>query len=164
MIGVASGARVLAVDIDDAKLDFARELGALATLNGRGTGDVPGAIAELTGGGAHVSIDALGSPQTCADSVACLRKRGRHVQVGLLVAEQSRPAVPMGLVVGRELELVGSHGMQAHRYPDMLAMIDAGLLAPQKLIGRRIRLDEAPAALAEMDDFPGVGVTVVDRF
>ena len=164
MIAVVMGARVLAVDIEPAKLEFATALGAEATLNAREVNDVPAAVAELTGGGARVSIDALGHPATCAASVACLRKRGRHVQVGLLLAEQSAPPVPMSLVVGRELEIVGSHGMQAHRYPEMLALIEAGRLAPQRLVGRRIALDEAPAALAAMDRFPGVGVTVVDRF
>jgi alcohol dehydrogenase len=125
---------------------------------------VPAEIRELTNGGAHVSLDALGSPITCFNSVSCLRKRGRHVQVGLLVADQARTALPMDRVVAHELEVYGSHGIQAHRYPAIFEMIAAGKLQPQKLIGRQIHLAEAAEALVQMDTFAGIGVTVVDRF
>ncbi|NTV65774.1 MAG: zinc-dependent alcohol dehydrogenase family protein, partial [Oscillochloris sp.] len=94
MIAVALGARVIAIDIADEKLDLARDLGAAATIDARDTHDIVREIHEISDGGAHLSLDALGSPATCANSVACLRRRGRHVQVGLLLAEQSRPAIP----------------------------------------------------------------------
>ncbi|MGH8894897.1 MAG: zinc-binding dehydrogenase, partial [Actinomycetes bacterium] len=114
------------------------------------------------GGGAHVSIDALGSHATCAASVRCLRPRGRHVQVGLLPPDLGHPAVPMARVVALELELVGSHGMAAHDYPALLALVQSGRLRPDLLVTRRIGLDEAGAALAAMGE-PGYppGVTVV---
>jgi alcohol dehydrogenase len=54
--------------------------------------------------------------------------------------------------------------MQAHAYPEMLGMIAAGKLPIEKLIGRRIALDDAGAALASLDTFPGKGITVIDRF
>lgn len=164
IIAAALGAQVVAIDITEEKLAFARSLGATATLNGATTDDLPAAVRELTGGGAHVSLDALGSPTTCFSSVACLRKRGRHIQVGLLLAEQSRPPIPMDLVVGRELEILGSHGMQAHRYGAMLELIRSGKARPDLMVGRTIALDEAPAALADLDTFRGVGVTLIDRF
>ncbi|MCB0028569.1 MAG: hypothetical protein KDE28_11715, partial [Anaerolineales bacterium] len=91
-----------------------------------------------------------------------LRKRGKHVQVGLLLGEQSRPALPMDLVLAYELEILGSHGMQAHRYPEMLAMIERGWLQPERLIGRRIGLSEAPAALQAMDSFATMGITIIE--
>ncbi len=164
MIAAALGAQVVAVDITEEKLAFARELGAAATVNAASAGDVVAAVRELTGGGAHVSLDALGSPATSFNSVACLRKRGRHIQVGLLLAEQSRPPLPMDLVVARELEILGSHGMQAHRYGAMLELIRSGKVRPDRMIGRTIALSEAPAALADLDTFRGVGVTMIDRF
>lgn len=163
MIASAMGAQVVAVDVADDKLEFARSIGAAAVVNATQTDDVGEAVRELTGGGAHLSLDALGSPTTCFNSIANLRKRGRHVQVGLLLADESRPALPMDRVVAHELEIVGSHGIQAHRYPAIFAMIAAGNLRPQQLVGRKIRLAEAAEALVQMDTFSGTGVTVVDR-
>ncbi len=162
MIAGALGANVVAIDINPAARELAQALGATVTIDG--AGDVVNAVRDLTGGGAHVSLDALGHPTTCFNSVACLRKRGRHVQVGLLLAEQSRPALPMDLVIARELELYGSHGMQAHRYDAMLAMIASGAVDPAKLIGRTIPLADAPAALMAMDRFQTSGVTVITTF
>lgn len=164
MIANAMGANVVAVDISDEKLAFAREIGAVATINASKTGDVVGAVREITKGGAHVSMDALGHPTTCFNSVANLRRRGRHVQVGLMLGEHARPAIPMDKVIAHELEIKGSHGMQAFRYPAMLAMIEAGKLEPQRLIGSRINLDEAAIALTRMDRFDGQGISVVTQF
>jgi alcohol dehydrogenase len=121
---------------------------------------VAGAIRELTGGGAHLSIDALGSPATCRNSILSLAKRGRHVQVGLLLADQSEPPLPMSHVIARELDIRGSHGLQAREYAGMLELITTGRLDPAKLLGQTITLSEVGAALAGMDAFPGVGVTV----
>ena len=161
MIARALGAHVIAVDIAQDKLDFARSLGAREALNAREHADIPAAVRDLTRGGADVSIDALGSPQTCFNSVACLTKRGKHIQVGLLLAEESRPALPMDQVLSKELEIIGSHGMQAHRYPAMLEMIRTGRLHPERLLGRTISLDESVAALPRMDRDPSLGVTVI---
>ncbi|BDG10749.1 zinc-dependent alcohol dehydrogenase family protein [Anaeromyxobacter paludicola] len=163
-IASALGASVVAVDISEEKLRLARDLGAVATVNATAVPSVVERVRELTGGGAHVSIDALGHPATCFDSISNLRRRGRHVQVGLMLAEQARPAIPMDRVIAYELELRGSHGMQAHRYDAMLAMIASGKLAPGKLVGRTIGLEESIEALTTMDRFEGSGVTVVTRF
>ena len=107
---------------------------------------------------------ALGHPATAFNSVMNLRRRGRHVQVGLLLAGQSRPPLPMDRVVGWELEIMGSHGMQAHRYPAMLEMIRSGKLQPQKLLGERIALADAPAALMRMGTTSGPGINVITSF
>ncbi|MBW2678087.1 MAG: zinc-dependent alcohol dehydrogenase family protein, partial [Deltaproteobacteria bacterium] len=126
MIARAVGANTIGIDIQDDRLEFARSIGAMYTLNARETDDVAAAILDITKGGAHVSMDALGSPETCYNSVACLRKRGRHVQVGLMVADHKDAPIPMDKVIARELEILGSHGMQAYRYDRMLAMIVSG--------------------------------------
>ncbi len=164
MIASVAGANVVAVDIAQDKLALARELGATATVNAAESRDVVEAVVEITGGGAHLSIDALGSPGTCFNSISCLRKRGRHVQVGLMLGEQSRPAIPMDRVIARELEILGSHGIQAHRYPLLFEMIKSGKLRPELLVGRTISLEESLTALVEMDRFNAKGVTVIDRF
>ena len=164
LIARALGAQVIAIDIGAEQLRLATELGADLTLNSREVPDVPGAVRELTGGGAHVSLDALGHPDTCANSVLCLRTRGRHIQVGLLLGDQSRPAVPMDRVIARELEIYGSHGMAAHTYPEMLAMIGRGALRPERLLGQRVSLEQGVDVLVDMNRFGGRGVTVIDRF
>ncbi|MBO3760916.1 zinc-dependent alcohol dehydrogenase family protein [Ciceribacter sp. L1K22] len=164
MIGKALGAKVVAIDISEEKLAFARSLGATVTINASVETDIPVAVRDATGGGVHVSVDALGHPSTCNHSILNLRRRGRHVQVGLLLAEQARPALPMDRVIAHELEIYGSHGMQAWRYDAMLAMISAGTLQPQKLIGRHISLTEAVSALANMDRFAESGITIIDSF
>ncbi len=164
MIAAAAGANVAAVDIDDRKLALAHELGACALVNARQVKDVVAAVKDLTGGGAHVSLDALGSPETCFNSIAGLRKRGRHVQVGLMLGGHNHPAIPMDKVIANELEILGSHGIQAHRYPALFEMIQAGRLHPEKLIGKTIGLADAVRELPEMDNFSGTGVTVITRF
>jgi alcohol dehydrogenase len=118
----------------------------------------------MTGGGAHVSLDALGHPATCFNSIANLRTRGRHVQVGLMLGDNSTPAIPMGRVIARELEILGSHGMQAHRYGDMMAMIENGKLAPQKLIGQEVDLAAAAGVLTAMDKSEMPGICVITDF
>ena len=164
MIAKALDAQVIAVDIDEAKLDLARQLGADATVNAQEVDSVAREIKRATEGGAHVSVDALGSAETCKNSISCLRKRGRHIQVGLMLGDDVWPPVPMHRVIAHELEIFGSHGIQAHRYPQLLSMIEAGDLRPELLIGNTISLDEALLALPEMNQFPGTGVTVIDRF
>ncbi|MDP9838869.1 alcohol dehydrogenase [Neorhizobium huautlense] len=164
MIATALGANVVAIDIFDDKLAFAKECGAVATVNSLEVADTVEAIREITGGGAHVSIDALGNPTTCFNSIKNLRRRGRHVQVGLMLGEHSTPSIPMAQVIGHELEIYGSHGMQAWRYDAMMAMISAGKIQPQKLIGKRVTLAEAVPALMAMDGSRDIGINVIDRF
>lgn len=162
MIGAALGAHVVAVDVSDAALERARDLGAEAVVHAGEQGDVAALVRELTGGGAHVSLDALGSAATSVSSVQSLRRRGRHVQVGLLLGAASTPPLPMDRVVAHELEVYGSHGMAAHEYPVMLAMVEQGTLRPDRLVGEVIGLDQAGAALAAMDHpATAAGMTVV---
>jgi alcohol dehydrogenase len=164
MIAAALGAQVVAVDVDDEALAMARSIGAVITVNARTSASVVQEIIDQTGGGAQVSIDALGSSETCINSVACLGKRGRHVQVGLLAGADYRPAIPMELVIAKELEIVGSHGMQAFAYSTMLEMIQNGRLQPDQLVRQRVDLEAAAAALGNPDQLHVAGVTVIDRF
>ncbi|MDE2447314.1 MAG: zinc-dependent alcohol dehydrogenase family protein [Alphaproteobacteria bacterium] len=161
MIAAAMGARVVAIDLTDDKLALAREMGAAVTLNASATPNVIEAVRAVTGGGASLSIDALGHPSTCFNSIANLRRRGRHVQVGLMLDTHAHAKIPMDQVISRELEILGSHGMQAFRYGPMLAMIGAGTLKPEKLIGGRLSLEQAPAALVNMDSFGAQGINII---
>jgi alcohol dehydrogenase len=164
MIAVAKGAQVIGIDIDPDKLELARRLGATAVVDGSGDVDPVPAIQDLTGGGAHLSIDALGHPTTSRNSIRCLRRRGRHVQIGLTLGAHSDISIPMNEVIAKELTILGSHGMQAHRYDAMLAMICSGMLDPARLLGKTISLEQSPAELAGMTHFAQQGVVVIDRF
>jgi len=158
MVGVALGARVVAVDPSPAARRRATELGAFAVL-AEATAE---AILEATGGGAHVCVDALGSASTATAGILSLRRRGRHVQVGLMLAENAATPLPWGVIVSRELELVGSHGMAAADYPGLLAMISSGQLSPGALVGRIVGLEQAGVELQAMDAPvpPGAGMVV----
>ena len=147
------------VDVSPEALELARGLGAVTVA---ATGDVASAVRELTDGGAHLSLDAYGSRETCENSIRSLRKRGRHVQVGLMVGDNAVAGVPMDRVIANELEIRGSHGMAAHEYPAMLAKIAGGLIDPSLLVGRTISLGEAPNALATMNASVHPGMTVIE--
>ena len=163
MIAKAMGARIVAVDVTDSSLALAKEIGAEAVVKA-GTTDVVEAVREATEGGAHLSIDALGIPETCTNSVKSLRKRGRHVQLGWMLGDDSAPPIPMDLVMGHELEIIGSHGMQAHRYPEMMALIATGALTPSRLIHETMSLERSIDALAYFERYERAGITVITDF
>jgi D-arabinose 1-dehydrogenase-like Zn-dependent alcohol dehydrogenase len=161
MIARALGARVIAVDRNPEALAAASALGAEHTLRADGA-DIPAAVVDLSGGGSHVAVDAVGSEQTCCDAIHSLRRRGRHIQVGLLPPVYGHPRVPMARVIGWELDVLGSHGMAAVDYPGMMALIAQGSLQPQRLIERTIGLDEAATLLPGFDRATVAGITIVD--
>jgi threonine dehydrogenase-like Zn-dependent dehydrogenase len=65
-------------------------------------------------------------------------------------------------LIGQELQWIGSHGMAAHSYPEMLAQVASGALDPASLVTRVIALDDVPAALVAMGNESTAGVTVVN--
>lgn len=160
MIATALGARVIAVDRNPDALAEATRLGATHTVDA--ATDVADAVHALTGGGAHVAVDAVGSEQTCADAVLSLRRRGRHVQIGLLPSATGLTAVPMARAIAWELDLLGSHGMAAVDYPDMLTLIGRGVLRPHELIERVVGLEEAARLLPHLDTATPAGMTMID--
>lgn len=162
MIANALGANVVAVDIDDATLELAKTLGAKHTINASNSSDVISDVRDLTSGGVHVSMDALGSTETCINSISNLRKRGKHIQVGLMAGKHQEPNIPMGRILSDELEIIGSHGMQAYKYTEIFKMINEGLLKPEMLVERTISLEESLTALPNMNSFTNKGVLVID--
>lgn len=164
MIANALGAQVIAIDINGNTLKLAKDLGAVATINATGNTNVVAELKAITKGGAHASLDALGSQITCYNSIASLRKQGRHVQVGLMSGKDANPKIPMDMVIAKELELLGSHGMQAFKYPELLEMIMNGKLQPEKLIEKTIALEDATTALPAMDSFKNTGMVVINSF
>ena len=161
MIAKSLGAKIIAVDVQSSRLASASALGAQVILDATKV-DVVSAIGDITGRGANVSLDALGHPQTCYNSIACLAKRGRHVQVGLMLAEQSRPQIPMAMVIAKELEIYGSHGMQPTYYQEIFEKIASRKLAPDRLVSNRVGLEQGALLLTEFDKFPNSGMTIID--
>ncbi|MEV4263071.1 zinc-dependent alcohol dehydrogenase family protein [Kribbella sp. NPDC049584] len=154
MIASALGAEVVAIDTNPDALKLAVQYGAVHTV--QASDQVAAEIQDL--GGAHVTIDALGSSDIVQRALSSLRPRGRHVQVGLL---PSGVQLDVGRLIGQELSWLGSHGMPAHAYPEMLALVASGNLQPAELITRTITLDETPAALAALSDGTPAGITVI---
>lgn len=160
MIAKALGARVVAVDRSERARQTAVRLGADHVVPAGD--DVPARIRSLTDGGSHVSMDAVGSEQTCADAVLSLRRRGRHVQVGLLPSPTGLSPVPMARAIAWELDVLGSHGMAAVDYPAMLSLIERGDLRPQDLVEAVVSLDDAAALLPVLDRSSPAGMTLID--
>ena len=156
MIAAALGAEVIAIDISPAALALAARHGAAHTLDA-GPG-VAGYVREITGGGAQLSIDAIGSAQVAQSALQCLRPRGRHVQIGLLPGDVT---LDMTALISRELQWLGSHGMAAHEYPGMLELVGSGAVRPGDLVTRIIGLSEVAGALAAMSTASTPGVTVI---
>ncbi len=162
-IAKALGARVIAVDITDEKCQLAKTLGADIALNAAKTRVVQ-EILDYSGGGVHASIDALGHPQTCLNSIHSLRKRGKHLQVGLLDPDQPAPEIPMPKILANELQLIGSHGMQAHRYPALFALIQKGGIQLHQMVSQTLALEAVPTVLPGLHLDPHPGLKVVTSF
>ncbi len=159
----ALGARVIVTDIVPERLDFARGLGADHALDARG-GDAAARIREITGGGAHVSIDALGFPDTIRASLACLRRLGRHVQIGMPTGHFATMEIDMLGIYSGQLALFGTRGMPPWKFPSLLAMISSGRVDVRPLVARRVRLSDLSAELAAMNGPMPPGVAVVTDF
>lgn len=158
LLGAALGARVIAIDPSEAARRQASELGAEITLERAH----PDTLDELTGGGPHVTMDALGAAEIVDVALRSLRPRGWHVQVGLMFGVQSVASPAWGAVVARELRIVGSHGMPAADYPAMLDLIGSGRVDPGRLVGRLVDLSQAGLELMAMDaPATSPGITVV---
>jgi len=164
MIAKALGARVIAIDISPEALTKATQIGADITINASTT-DALTQIRDISGDGADVSIDALGSQKTSSQSILSLRRRGRHLQLGLLLTPDGLTPEPMARVIAYELDILGSHGMAAVDYPQMLAMVESGILRPDLLVERTVGLAEGIIALKAMGEHSGAtigGITIID--
>jgi D-arabinose 1-dehydrogenase-like Zn-dependent alcohol dehydrogenase len=163
-VAAAVGANVIGIDLDSSKLELAKGMGANHVINGKKT-DAPAAVLEITKGGAHVSVDALGIAATCKNAINSLRKQGRHLQIGLTsAAEQGEIALPIDRMVTMELQFIASLGMQASHYPAMLQMLEAGKISPKKMVTGTCNLAGINKVFEEMNTFQNVGVTVINNY
>jgi alcohol dehydrogenase len=125
----------------------------------------PHGVKDVTGGGVHVSIDALGRAFTVLQSIQSLRKRGRYVRAGLTSQEEhGQVAIPIDILVNMEWEVVGSLGNPHPRYVELLALVGCQKLRPARLATRQIALDDMTDTLERMRRFETVGFDVISRF
>ncbi len=162
MIARSVGARVVAVDVSQDALDLAKHLGAEAVV--KVDDDVAATIRDITDGGAHVSVDAIGNPTVVGNSLASLRRQGRHVQVGLMVGDQARTPIQMDRVIAHELEIIGSHGAQTSVLAALVEAITRGDLDPGRLVTKTLTLEQGAEHLAGMNESAQPGIAVIDRF
>lgn len=163
LLGRALGARVVVVDVVDDKLDYAQTLGADAVVNAANT-DAAEAVREITGGGADVSIEALGIETTTVAAMRSLRKLGRMVQIGMPAGEHTQMTLPMDVLYSGQLTLQGTRGMPSWRYPSLLSLIEGGHVDLDPLVTRTIALSQASAELAAFDRPAPPGVAVITDF
>jgi alcohol dehydrogenase len=164
MIASAMGARVIGIDINDKALAHAKSLGADLVMNVMENDHIPKKIFDSTNGGVHISIDAVGHPDILFNSVSSLRKRGKHIQIGILNPEVKNASIPTDLIIANELEILGSHGMQAFRYDEMIKMINEEKLKPEKLISAFISLEDVPELLPILPSNQNSGISIVNSF
>jgi 6-hydroxycyclohex-1-ene-1-carbonyl-CoA dehydrogenase len=157
-IASALGARVTAVDIDDAKLEWARKLGAGDTLNPNQFERLDKELRGRTGGGADVAFEAIGLPATQEQAFASLRTGGRFVVVGFA----SQPMrLDTGRTMYREMEIVGSLGCRAVDYPRVLELVRQGKIKVKELVTARFPLDQINHAFDTLRRGQGVRSVVV---
>ncbi|XAH22062.1 alcohol dehydrogenase catalytic domain-containing protein [Xylophilus sp. GW821-FHT01B05] len=164
-VAAALGARVIGVDLNPANLELAKAMGAEFVIDGRATDNPVQAVMDITHGGAHVSIDALGITETCVNGIRSLRKSGRHLQIGLTTRKEAgHISVPIDLIIYRELSIVGTLGMAPHRYAAMIPLVANGRLTPGKLVTHEIGLSEVPGVFEQMSRSAVTGTCVVTDF
>lgn len=160
LIGKALGARIVAVDVVEDRLTHALSLGAEHVINAA-QGDTAARIREVTAGGAHVSIEALGIEATANASIEGLRPLGRHVQVGLPTGHTAQMQINMNAVYMKQLALFGTRGMPAWRYPSLLSLIETGRVDVRPIVARHVALSQASAELRAFDGPMPPGVAVI---
>ncbi|WP_250528461.1 alcohol dehydrogenase catalytic domain-containing protein [Caballeronia sp. GAWG2-1] len=163
-IAASLGATVIGVDINDANLDLAKRMGAHFTINSRELKAVE-AVMQMTRGGAHVAVDALGIAQTCVDAIMSLRKGGRQLQIGLTTKKEAGYiSVPIDTIVLRELKIIGSLGMAPHRFASMIPMVASGRLTPGMMVTKEITLSDVGEVFDSMTRSANTGTFIVTRF
>lgn len=164
-IANALGGNVIAVDLQNEKLDLAEDMGAVATVNGAQIEDVPKEIGDITDGGADLSVDALGIKETCLNSLNSVKTMGQHVQLGITTSEeQGMIELPVDAMLHEEIDFLTAKGMPPHRYDEIFRMMETGKLTPQKLVTKEVGLGDVSDRLNAMTNFEVQGIEVITKF
>jgi alcohol dehydrogenase len=162
MIAAVYGARVIAIDINEENLQRARSLGAAYAINATQV-NVVDKVLEITGDGANLSMDALGSRETGMNSINCLAKKGKHIQVGILGIENDI-TVSTADLIAKEIEIIGSHGMPLAGYGAIFELISGKKIDLSSLIERTVKLEEIHQEMHLMDAYGNSGMVIIDQF
>lgn len=156
-VATAVGARVIAVDVKEAKLDAALRLGAAAIVNAGATKKVDKEIRGLSGGGVQVAFEAVGKAATQEQALNSLATGARLVLVGY-----SPEALPLnsGRVMFRELEVVGSLGCRPVDYPRAIELVRQGKVRLLDLVTHRFPLERLGDALDTLRSGDAIRVVV----
>ncbi|AXF55202.1 alcohol dehydrogenase catalytic domain-containing protein [Salicibibacter kimchii] len=157
---VAMGANVICVDIDDRKLNLAKDLGASFVINSKES-NVVDQIKEITNGGADVTIDALGNSEIVMNSLNSLKKKGRHLQLGI-APDNVNFDFQVRTLVNFEHQIIGSRGMPPQKFPYMLNMVKSNRLKPKDLVTKTVSPDQVNDVLQGMGSFDNLGITVLE--
>jgi 6-hydroxycyclohex-1-ene-1-carbonyl-CoA dehydrogenase len=134
-----AGGRVIAIDLNEERLEIARTLGAEETINPEGVERLDKHVRKLTGGGVDVAFEAIGQPKTIEMAFSLLRKGGRLCVIGF----SHEPAtIPVGKLMFFELELVGSLGCGGGDYPEIVELVRQGKLQLDPVVSGAIPLEE----------------------
>lgn len=139
---------VIAVDVDDAKLALARQLGADHCVNAK-LFDTPTFVRERTNGrGADIAVEAVGATEPLETAVACVRKGGVVTLVGNI-----SPKIELSLqsVVTRQVKLIGSC-ISAGEYPVCIDLLARGAIRVDPLISAVAPLEEGPSWFRRLYD------------
>jgi 6-hydroxycyclohex-1-ene-1-carbonyl-CoA dehydrogenase len=138
-VAAAVGGSVIAVDISEEKLKWAKKLGADVTINPKEDEKWPKAVRKMTGGGADIAIEAIGNPTTIETAFNTLRTGGRLVVLGFTDKNISLNA---GKIMYREMEIVGTLGCRVVDYPKLIELCRLGKIKIKELVTARFPLEE----------------------
>ena len=134
-----AGARVIAIDVNEQRLDIARTLGAVETVNPNEVERIDRHVRKLTDGGVDVAFEAIGNPKTMRVAFSLLRRGGRLCVIGYSADEVTLSAAKLMYF---ELEVVGSLGCGAGEYPEIIGLVEAGRLRLDIIVSGCIPLDD----------------------
>lgn len=138
---LAGFAKVIAVDLEDAKLALAKELGATHTINARTTDPIPQIHAWTNGRGADAAMEVVGANKPVQTCFAAVRRGGSVTLVGNLTPTVE---LPLQTIVTRELSVYGSCASNGE-IPQCIELLSTGAIRVEPLITALSSLDEAPA-------------------
>ncbi|MEE9295635.1 MAG: zinc-binding dehydrogenase [Phycisphaerae bacterium] len=148
-LAAAAGGYVIAVDINDRKLEWATEFGAAKTINASKVQRVSKEVKKLTGGGADIAMEVIGNPRTIEEAFECVRVGGRLCVVGYTSEAIS---IVAGKIMFKEIEVVGSLGCRPLDYVPLIRMVEQGQIELKRLVTHRFRLDELDKAFEVMKE------------
>lgn len=148
-LAAAAGGYVIAVDVAERKLEWARQFGAAATINAKNVERVSKEVKKLTGGGADIAMEVIGNPRTIEEAFECVRTGGRLVVVGYT---HEAISIVAGKIMFKEIEVLGSLGCRPVDYGPLIRLVAQGRIDLKRQVTHRFKLDEIAKAFEVMKE------------